>query len=677
MSDRTATLTAILKDGVSGPAKTIRAELTGIATDTSKAGEVLVGSLRKVGEMITNVLAEGIGRVATAIPALLEQGNSYLEKLHQIQLETGMTAEQTSTLVGVFRDMGVPTDQLDTLFARLGVNIAGNEDKFRALGVATRDSNGGMLGTYQIIQNLRQAVQEHGESLLTTAAAQSLFGRSGFKIMEALQATDAQWAESTERVRRWGGVVSQAAIAGADRFGDTLASLAQGITDIGVNIASAVDPYLRAFVESFSKFVQSHLNEIVTFAVNVVNVVTGFISGLFGITSAVEATAGTVTESANNASAATDTFGSSLKTAAGGADVFTTSVNGQIKAIDAHIKALEAAAARRQAIQQREKLEETLTQARGQLADLQGNAPFVSGLSNAEQQLALEKHSQDIIDARKNVRDAVTAIGNFEADQKDRAERELLNREKQRLQDSLASHKAANAGILESGLRMGAGLDKNMSTVLGNLGVKTAEFGRSAASSFQSGIDAAKGFLDILLGASQLSPLTGQVTRTGGVIGALAGLGLSIDGVGRVAGSAAGTLGPIARFLGDVARAFSDMGDQLTYIAGALQDFGLAIHAFLVNAINMIPGFKFPDIPNPFKFATGGMVPATAGGQSVTVGDGGEDEFIIPRSKMGGGGTTIINYNSIWPPTAQQAREIADVIDRQFGIRTANTAVGR
>lgn len=49
-------------------------------------------------------------------------------------------------------------------------------------------------------------------------------------------------------------------------------------------------------------------------------------------------------------------------------------------------------------------------------------------------------------------------------------------------------------------------------------------------------------------------------------------------------------------------------------------------------------GFSMPSLPH---LASGGMVPATPGGQVIVAGEGGEDEFVIPRSKMGalGGGS--------------------------------------
>lgn len=77
--------------------------------------------------------------------------------------------------------------------------------------------------------------------------------------------------------------------------------------------------------------------------------------------------------------------------------------------------------------------------------------------------------------------------------------------------------------------------------------------------------------------------------------------------------------------------------------------------------------------------ALGGPVEA---GSPYIVGERGEELFvpdrdgtIIPNSGLvswrppmgGGGGGTVINFNSVWPPTTAQAREIARVVQREMG----------
>ena len=70
------------------------------------------------------------------------------------------------------------------------------------------------------------------------------------------------------------------------------------------------------------------------------------------------------------------------------------------------------------------------------------------------------------------------------------------------------------------------------------------------------------------------------------------------------------------------------------------------------------------------RMATGGIVPATAGGQLILAGEGGEDEWVVPESKMadmiaklGGAGATggniTINVEGIYATSESQKREVA------------------
>jgi hypothetical protein len=670
MSDRKATLTALLVDSVSGPGRQIQATVTGIGAEAGKMNAVLQGVGQGIGQEIFLKLSDAIGTVTRAIPALIDEGNAYLEQLHLLQLETGMTAEQASTLVGVMKNLGVPTDALDVLMSRLGKNLATNEKHFRALGVATQDANGNNLDAYTIIGNLRNAVAAHGESLLSTAAAVTLFGKSAYDLLPYLQATDAQIKDATDNVNRWGGVFNQAAINASAGLGRTLDSLRQGITDIGAQIAAAVDPYLRTFVDAFAKFVQSHLQEIVNFAVSVVNVVTGFVSGILGITDALGVTSSVAAASLDKTAAAAataakgyDAYIKTLQAGAGGTDAFSKAIDAHIKAIGAETQAIQIAQQQRQAVQERARLQDSLSAAQAQLSDLRGNAPFTGGLSSAEAVLAVQKHAQDILDAEKNVKDQRVALGNFEADQKDKAETELLAREKVRLTDSLASHKAADKAILDSALRTNDVIGAGTSAMFKGLALDTAQFGKSAESSFQVGIAAANSFLDVLLGAQQRATDRSEgLFRTGGVVGALQEVGDALYQLGSIAVSIAGQL----------ARVTHDLTSPIPNTSQPGQ-----------------PGVSMFDIwAAEFQLFLKGFVPHRAGGGPVmaggayTVGEngpetllmGGNNGTIVPNGG-GGGVTVIVNADFISQPSDEQVRSLTDKISRAIAQNLSHAPV--
>ena len=162
---------------------------------------------------------------------------------------------------------------------------------------------------------------------------------------------------------------------------------------------------------------------------------------------------------------------------------------------------------------------------------------------------------------------------------------------------------------------------------------------------------------------------------------------------------------------------FSDLWTKLTTLfsefAGNFGEriagvFKRAINAVLkfiedfINApINMINGFvdtinsafgsigvnigKIGNISLP-RMATGGIVPSTMGGRLIVAGEGGEDEWVVPESKMasmvdqlterGVGGGVTINVYGTFATSDQEQRHVAEQIyDKLQEINKARMGV--
>jgi hypothetical protein len=76
----------------------------------------------------------------------------------------------------------------------------------------------------------------------------------------------------------------------------------------------------------------------------------------------------------------------------------------------------------------------------------------------------------------------------------------------------------------------------------------------------------------------------------------------------------------------------------------------------------VVPGITIgtPNIP---RLADGGIIPATPGGRLALIGEGGQDEAVIPLNKLnklGGGSPVIVN---IYPKTMPTLRELTDLVN--------------
>ena len=614
---------------------------------TSLGQRVKEGLGIAVGQAIFGELERGFSDLLGLFPKIIATGSTYLDQLRMIKAETGMTAEQTSVLVSVARNYGVTSDTLEPIFARMGKNLQTNRKLWDDLGVATKDAAGVDLGAYQIFENLRQQVVLHGEALTTTGAAQALLGKGGYRIIEMLQASDPEWKAQIDNIERWGGVMSGQAIEGAKQFSIAMNSLGQGITDIATNIFAALSPYLTAFVDAFSKFVQAHLQQIINFAVQVGATVMGVIGGLLGFSvdfSKVTAGVGAGLDSTTPKLSAWEKAQNDAKAAAA---AFTDGIKDQIAAIDAHLKAITESARQRKAIEQEEALRKSLANARSQLADLQGNNPFLGGLSAAEQVLAMQKHAQDIANAKKTVDAAQESLGNFQLDQKDQAERQLLERQKSRLNDLLTAHKEANAGIGAGANNLGGLIDKRFSDTFKNIGVNVQAFQKTAADAFRGGSEAAKGFLDILLGAQQYTQYGSVPFRTGGLIGALQSLGET----------AAETAKQIGKALDDLRGFFAHPGVDTSPGFGFL-DPGNPRNIWNGDPFGVGKGPQ-PNVLFNSRHAAGGWA-GLNGPEMSLLGESGP-EYVVPNHALGGmGGGPIVVQLML------DGRKITEVVSRNL-----------
>lgn len=91
-----------------------------------------------------------------------------------------------------------------------------------------------------------------------------------------------------------------------------------------------------------------------------------------------------------------------------------------------------------------------------------------------------------------------------------------------------------------------------------------------------------------------------------------------------------------------------------------------------IQPFGWLPSIGVPQIP---YLATGGIVPDTKGGRLIVAGDGGEDEWVVPESKMaslidqmnarGAGNITVNVYGTFATSTSEQ-RKVAEVIAQRI-----------
>lgn len=224
-----------------------------------------------------------IYRAAHAIPDLIARGEKWATVVDEIADVTGLSARKASELAAVQSYLMDGTDSLGRALMVMSKNAVNNREAFDQLGIATRDSNGRLLDAYEIIGNVRQRISETGQGLLSTAAAQKVFGRGAHDLLDLLSLTNRQWAIYAESAHRSGLILTQAGLEAADQWTRTKRLLDGAITGIGAQILQGAAPALIGLTNAVTGAIQTNMGNIVRFVSGAITFIASLVSGLFGL----------------------------------------------------------------------------------------------------------------------------------------------------------------------------------------------------------------------------------------------------------------------------------------------------------------------------------------------------------------------------------------------------------
>ena len=419
----------------------------------SALGRLKIAAQFYVSFRIFSAIFKVVNALTNAIPNLIARGQQWLAVLDQLQDATGMTATQVSKIAFAAKVMGIDVIKLGRDISYLARNVVENEDYFKKYGIAVRDANGQLKGSYEIFQEVRRAMSSFGRQLLTAAAAQKFFSEGGRELVDLLTLTDRQWRQLMSTARRSGAIMTQAAITGAEAWKRAQNLLQTQIDIIGARILGGVAPVLIALTSGITAAIQDNMQSIINFVQRVIVVIAGFFSGLLGIELNLKKITKSFTDllaaQTRGTSGARD-YGAAMDEAARGSDNASKGIDRQTAALDRQIARLDRIQANRTARRQRQELTQDIAKARAELNALRNEHLFTSGMSLVEGELARQARAGDIIAAAKNVADAQKKLRRFDRDAELQDEKDRLQKLRDRLQKRAATITAASAGLKNS-----------------------------------------------------------------------------------------------------------------------------------------------------------------------------------------------------------------------------------
>lgn len=190
-----------------------------VGADTSQAESALGGFASKFEDVFSAILNGSIKDVIVAVgslPAAVTAAAAGIEelgkKIADVVLDTthmiaanidlgarlGISVSEASALTEALKEVGVTTDTYAGAVQRMNIQLRAHEDAINKMKVATRDSNGNLLSTEQIVFNATQRLAQFRDGEDRAQAAMVIFGGRVANINQLLRLTP----EALEEVRQ-------------------------------------------------------------------------------------------------------------------------------------------------------------------------------------------------------------------------------------------------------------------------------------------------------------------------------------------------------------------------------------------------------------------------------------------------------------------------------------------
>lgn len=236
-----------------------------IGADTGKAegalqhlADVAKESLGRLGDSLNGVSSISVGlgmamekmaeQVIEKLKEVVEQSVEAFAKLgdqiEHLHLVIGGMPEDLSRLTVVLGAIGMSTSAYEGIAFRLSRQLASGTDAFDKYKVATKDAEGHLLSTPQIIQNVVDKLNEYEAGTNRNKVGTELMGR-GFRSMTDLMKLNKDIIEESNAVAaQFGQTLGETDVENAHKFEVATNLLGIAMKGFYVEVGKAVDPFL-------------------------------------------------------------------------------------------------------------------------------------------------------------------------------------------------------------------------------------------------------------------------------------------------------------------------------------------------------------------------------------------------------------------------------------------------
>lgn len=189
----------------------------------------------------------GVGAFANWIRGAIDAA----DETGKLAQKIGLAVPQVAGLQLAFRQSGIDAGALQSSMSKLSVAIANGNDAFDAMNISTKNADGTLKNTRQILGEVADKFQAYEDGAAKTALAVQLFGKAGADLIPLLNGGSKALDEFDAMAKKLGLTLDEDTAKRAEKFNDTLDLMGQGFKGISMNIAAQLLPTLEGLADQF------------------------------------------------------------------------------------------------------------------------------------------------------------------------------------------------------------------------------------------------------------------------------------------------------------------------------------------------------------------------------------------------------------------------------------------
>lgn len=231
------------------------ANVARLKTDMAAARNTVEGTMNSIkkaaGAARVALGAIGVGLSVNAFAGWIKGAINAADEANKLSQKIGIAVKEIGGLQLAFSQGGVDAESMSSSLAKLNKNIAAGDSAFKTLGVATKNADGSLRSTTDVLADIADRFAGTENNANKTAMAIDLFGKSGAALIPVLNAGGSSIREFQVLAQQLGLTLSEETALAAEKFNDTLELISMGSRGIANQVMAELLPTLQTLAGEF------------------------------------------------------------------------------------------------------------------------------------------------------------------------------------------------------------------------------------------------------------------------------------------------------------------------------------------------------------------------------------------------------------------------------------------